>query len=310
MRASGLGMTVWVEEASASNGFLPLTGTRPLADCLVANRTLRDWREQAVLEAGAQWAASREAATIWLDGSAWLDAEELRALDAAKKPAQLVDCLGAVVAWSGEAPRPGAADGGRHRIPARRSRLLRYSWELLNLQERILAGVAESRIEGELSDKATVEGVLILGRGSRVLPGVFIEGVVVVGENCRIGPNCYIRGYTAIGDRCRVGQAVEIKNSILYEDTWIGHLSYCGDSVIGAHVNFGAGTIASNFRHDGQEHRSMVDGILVATGRDKFGTVMGDGVHTGVHTSIYPGRKLWPGITTAPGAVVRVDLME
>ncbi len=303
-------MTVWVEETPAPRGFLPITATRSLAECPVANRALRDWREQAIRGAGAQWAASRDRASILIDGAAWVDAGELRVMGAAEQPTQLVDRHGAVVACAGDARQSGAVNGPPHRIRATRSRILRYAWELLSVQEEILAELTESRIEGELSDKATLEGVLILGRGSRVLPGVFLEGVVIVGENCRIGPNCYIRGCTAIGDRCRIGQAVEIKNSIVLADTWIGHLSYCGDSVIGEKVNFGAGTIASNFRHDGKEHQSMVDGILVATGRDKFGTVMGDGVHTGIHTSIYPGRKLWPGVTTVPGAVVREDVMD
>jgi len=34
---------------------------------------------------------------------------------------------------------------------------------------------------------------------------------------------------------------------------------------------------------------------------------VGDHVHTGINTSIYPGRKLWPHTTTLPGEVVRTD---
>ena len=79
-------------------------------------------------------------------------------------------------------------------------------------------------------------------------------------------------------------------------------------SVIGDRVNFGAGTIISNFRHDGKNHRSMVDGELVETGRRKFGAVIGDAVHTGIHTAIYPGRKMGPGTMTRPGEVVERDL--
>ena len=90
----------------------------------------------------------------------------------------------------------------------------------------------------------------------------------------------------------------------------MGHLSYCGDSIVGKGTNFGAGTITANFRHDGQTHRSMVDGALVDTGRHKFGSIIGDDVHTGIHTSIYPGRKLWPHTSTRPGDVVQRDLTE
>ena len=144
----------------------------------------------------------------------------------------------------------------------------------------------------------------------RSLPGVVIEGDVIIGEDCKIGPNCYLRGATSIGDRCHVGQAVEIKNSILMDGTNVGHLSYVGDSILGRRVNLGAGTLTSNLRHDGRNHRTLVAGELVDTGRRKFGTVVGDGVHTGIHTSIYPGRKLATGATTRPGDIVRNDLLS
>ena len=73
-------------------------------------------------------------------------------------------------------------------------------------------------------------------------------------------------------------------------------------------ANFGAGTITSNLRHDGSNHRSEVEGQLIDTGRRKFGAIIGDGVHTGINTSIYPGRKLGPNTTTLPGEVVSKDL--
>lgn len=145
-------------------------------------------------------------------------------------------------------------------------------------------------------------------RGTRILPGVYIEGNVVIGANCKIGPNCYLRGNTSIGDGCHIGQSVEIKNCLILSKTNVGHLSYIGDSVLGEKVNLGAGTTTSNLRHDGGNHRSAVGGTLVDTGRRKFGAIFGDGVHTGIHTSIYPGRKFWPGTTTLPGEIVKRDI--
>jgi len=35
-----------------------------------------------------------------------------------------------------------------------------------------------------------------------------------------------------------------------------------------------------------------------------MGAVIGDHVHTGIHTSIYPGRKIWPYRSTTPGQIV------
>src|SRR5690606_29462991 len=82
------------------------------------------------------------------------------------------------------------------------------------------------------------------------------------------------------------------------------------DSVLGEKVNFGAGTTTSNLRHDGGNHTSRVEGGMVDTGRRKFGTIVGDGVHTGINTSIYPGRKLWPGTSTLPGEIVRKVILK
>jgi len=48
----------------------------------------------------------------------------------------------------------------------------------------------------------------------------------------------------------------------------------------------------------------------VDSGRRKLGAIVGDGVHTGIHTCIYGGRKLWPHTSTRPGEIVQRDLTE
>ena len=53
----------------------------------------------------------------------------------------------------------------------------------------------------------------------------------------------------------------------------------------------------------------MVQGVLVDTGRRKFGAIIGDGAHTGINTSIYPGRKLGSNASTRPGEVVQHDII-
>jgi bifunctional UDP-N-acetylglucosamine pyrophosphorylase/glucosamine-1-phosphate N-acetyltransferase len=104
-----------------------------------------------------------------------------------------------------------------------------------------------------------------------------------------------------------VGNAVEVKNCVIGDHVSIGHLSYFGDSVFGCGINIGAGTIAANLRHDNASVKSIVKGQVVDTGRRKMGAVIGDNVHTGIHTSIYPGRKIWPGKATLPGEIVSAD---
>jgi len=185
---------------------------------------------------------------------------------------------------------------------------VRYPWDLLDLNAEIIATITEwtGHPAIQLGEGARV----IVGEGTKILPGVFIEGDIVIGKNCKVGPNCYLRGSTSIGDNCHVGQSVEVKNSILAPGASVGHLSYVGDSYIGPKANFGAGTITSNLRHDGSNHRSAVDGEIIDTGRRKFGAIIGANVHTGINTSLYPGRKLGPGTSTLPGQIVSKDLHE
>jgi len=187
---------------------------------------------------------------------------------------------------------------------------IRYPWDLLAVNEKIIGAIEKDNIQGTVRQNVTIDGVVHLGAGSVLLPGVYIEGRIIIGENCKIGPNCYLRGSTYIGDNCHVGQAVEIKNSLLMHKVSAGHLSYIGDSVICPHTNLGAGTITANLRHDGRNHKSEVAGTLLDTGRRKLGVIIGDNVHTGIHTSLYPGRKIWMDKSTVPGEIVSKDIKD
>jgi len=176
-------------------------------------------------------------------------------------------------------------------------------WDLLDANEMLLREMKTS-VEGYVEVGAHLKGQIEIGDGTLIRSGAYIEGPVKIGKDCTIGPNCYIRPSTSIGDRVYIGNGVEIKNSIIGDDTRIGHLSYVGDSVIGKGCNFGAGTKVANLRHDGKNIKVMLKGELVDTGRRKLGVIMGDHVHTGINTSINTGVMISPGSTTLPGEVV------
>jgi UDP-N-acetylglucosamine diphosphorylase / glucose-1-phosphate thymidylyltransferase / UDP-N-acetylgalactosamine diphosphorylase / glucosamine-1-phosphate N-acetyltransferase / galactosamine-1-phosphate N-acetyltransferase len=186
---------------------------------------------------------------------------------------------------------------------------VKYSWDLLSLQEQFAHIIMENN-QGQVETNATIKGTVSLGRGTVVKSGAYLEGNIITGENCIIGPNCFIRGTCSIGDNCRIGNAVEIKNSILGNDVFVSHLSYLGDSIIGDGCNIGAGFISSNLRHDNAVIVTRLRGEKINTGRIKLGTITGDGVHTGINTSVYPGRKIWPGLNTLPGSIVDRDIEE
>lgn len=271
---------------------MPIFNTRQPQDFPIGNILLAEHTRRVSAHLGE--------ADIFIQPHAWLDPEDAVKFAASGKKI-LADVLGQPLAWLGAAPREPEI------FTARSSFLIVHPWDLLRANEQYISALTTTEIQGEVHHQAVIEGNVHLGPGSRILPGVFIEGNVVIGANCKIGPNCYLRGNTSIGDQCHIGQSVEIKNCLILSRSNIGHLSYIGDSVLGEGVNLGAGTTTSNLRHDGKNHRSMAGGVLVDTGRRKFGAIIGDGVHTGIHTAIYPGRKLWPFTTTRPGEIVQRD---
>lgn len=181
-----------------------------------------------------------------------------------------------------------------------------YPWSLLEANENYLANI-ECRVEGRVEPQATIKGEVIIGRGTIVKNGAYIQGPVIIGENCTIGPNCFIRAFTAVGYNCTIGNAVEIKNSIIGDNVNVCHLSYLGDSIIGEGVNIGAGNISANLRHDNRSVVTLQDGEKVDTKRRKLGVIIGDHVHTGINNSFYPGRKIWPYLSTLPGEIIKED---
>jgi bifunctional UDP-N-acetylglucosamine pyrophosphorylase/glucosamine-1-phosphate N-acetyltransferase len=274
--------------------------TRALGDFPIANLALRRHQAAALLALGLVESQGPEA-DLTVHAAAWFSAAELATFVADASYGTLTTEEG-VILLSRKAP-------GRD-LRASQSFAITYAWDLLRANAEAMTARKNYVQESGAHASLYVDGRLQVGKGTKILPGVVIEGDVIIGDNCKVGPNCYIRGSTAIGDKCHVGQAVEIKNSILLSGTNVGHLSYLGDSILGEKVNFGAGTITSNLRHDGGTHRSPVAGRMVDTGRRKLGAIVGDGVHTGIHTSLYPGRKLWPKTSTLPGAIVDKDILS
>ncbi len=183
-------------------------------------------------------------------------------------------------------------------------------WELLEANERLLptgdTRPAPDR-SADVHPTATIRGDVVCEPDASIGAGVVIDGPVLIQSGASIGPNAYVRGATLIGPNAHVGHAVEIKNSVVMADANVGHLSYVGDSVIGPRVNLGAGTNVANLRHDGKSVTLDVKGERTATGRRKFGVVLGPDVKTGIQTGINAGVTLSTGTQTEPGEIVTRD---
>lgn len=176
-------------------------------------------------------------------------------------------------------------------------------WELLEGMAWKLEDMS-GRVDGTVSEDATIEGRAVIEDGATVREGVSIEGPVYVASGADIGPNAYVRGPTVVGRDARIGHAVEVKHSVLFPGATVGHLSYVGDSILGNDVNFGAGTNVANLRHDGEPVRTTVKGEQVSTGRRKYGVVVGPGVKTGIDTNLNAGIVLPSDSYTIPGEAV------
>ncbi len=163
-----------------------------------------------------------------------------------------------------------------------------------------------------------------IGADVTILPGTILQGNTRIGRGCQIGPNtmirdcrigeyttvnasqlnestvgshttvgpfAYVRPKCVIGDKCRVGDFVEVKNSVIGNGTKISHLTYVGDSDVGEKVNFGCGTVTTNY--DG--HR-------------KFRCTIGDNVFLGCNTNLVAPVTLGDGAYTAAGSTITEDV--
>jgi bifunctional UDP-N-acetylglucosamine pyrophosphorylase/glucosamine-1-phosphate N-acetyltransferase len=180
-------------------------------------------------------------------------------------------------------------------------------WDLLEANRRVLK---QSHLEnkGELEKGAYLKGPIGIGTGTKIRAGAYIEGPVWIGEGSDIGPNCYIRPFTSVGKGVRIGNACEIKNSLILNQTHIGHMSYVGDSIIGALCNFGAGTITSNLRFDNKTVKVKVKGNIVDSGVRKLGVIIGDNVKTGIGVRCMPGIKVDGDTWIGPSTTIYEDL--
>lgn len=197
-----------------------------------------------------------------------------------------------------------AQDGGVDVLKFRSWRDVGRPWHLLEAQEELMKNLQDD-IQGQVDPLVEWEGPLVVEKGARVRSGTVIEGPCIIQAGARVGPHAYLRGSTSVGRGCHVGASVEIKNSILFDGANVPHLSYVGDSILGSGVNLGAGTQVANLKHSGRNVRVQEeDGTWVDTGRRKFGVVLGDGVKTGINSTLDVGAVIGAGARVLPGRIV------
>jgi bifunctional UDP-N-acetylglucosamine pyrophosphorylase/glucosamine-1-phosphate N-acetyltransferase len=125
--------------------------------------------------------------------------------------------------------------------------------------------------------------------GTRIEPFSLLEQAEI-GADCRIGPYARIRPGTRLADEVHIGNFVELKNSQVGYNSKINHLSYVGDTTVGAKVNIGAGTITCNY-----------------DGANKHRTVIEDEAFIGSNTQLVAPVTVGKGATIGAGSTITRD---
>lgn len=165
-----------------------------------------------------------------------------------------------------------------------------------------------------------------IGRDTIILPQTMLMGTTYIGEECTIGPNtrltntqvgnfcvidetvaedvqidnhvtsgprAYLRPGTHLCDGSKAGTHVEIKKSTIGPGSKVPHLSYIGDTTMGANVNIGAGSITCNY-----------DGV------HKNPTTIGDNTFIGSDTMMVAPVNIGADAITGAGGTITKDVPD
>lgn len=164
----------------------------------------------------------------------------------------------------------------------------------------------ETMIAG-LGEEYTITDTIAIHRSAVIEPGVQIKAPAIIGEHCFVGAHAYFREGVYLDKSVRIGPGCEIKSSMICSHTAIAHFNYIGNSIIGRHVNFEAGSIAANHYNERVLKQISVlhEEEIIKTGSEKFGALVGD------HSKIGANAVLSPGTLLSKHSVVRrLELVE
>jgi len=128
-----------------------------------------------------------------------------------------------------------------------------------------------------------------VGPDCRVLRSHLQDCELLAGAS--VGPFAYLRPRALLRERAKAGTFVEVKNSDIGEGAKIPHLSYIGDSDVGAGANLGAGSITANY-----------------DGTSKHRTKIGARVRGGVDTTYVAPVTVGDDAVTAAGSTITEDV--
>ncbi|GLS43740.1 bifunctional UDP-N-acetylglucosamine diphosphorylase/glucosamine-1-phosphate N-acetyltransferase GlmU [Methylobacterium brachythecii] len=167
--------------------------------------------------------------------------------------------------------------------------------EAQGVNDRVQLSVAEAAIQGRLRRAAQLGGATlvapetvflaadtVIGRDVVIEPHVVFGPGVVIGDGCLIrafshlvdcrlergvdiGPHVRLRGGAVLEEGVHLGNFVELKNAHMHAGSKAAHLTYLGDSEIGARANIGAGTITCNYDGVSKHRTSIGEGAFIGS---------------------------------------------
>jgi NDP-sugar pyrophosphorylase family protein len=185
---------------------------------------------------------------------------------------------------------------------------IKYPWHIFKVMEYFLDNAQPCIASSvRISEKADIEGKVILSDNVKVLENAVIRGPVYIGANALVGNNALVRDYSHIGSHSVIGYSTEVKHSYIGDNCWF-HSNYIGDSIVDDNCSLGAGTVLANFRLDEGNIQIKVGDSLVDTDYDKLGAIVGRGCRIGVNASLMPGVRVGPDSFVGPQVCLRQDL--
>ena len=139
---------------------------------------------------------------------------------------------------------------------------------------------------------STIEQNVVFGPGVTIETGAKIRAFshlegAHVSRGCVVGPYARLRPGAELAEDVKIGNFVEIKASLLAEGAKVNHLSYIGDTTVGARANIGAGTVTCNY-----------DGVM------KHRTSIGEDAFIGSNTMFVAPVSVGQEAMTASGSVI------
>ena len=150
----------------------------------------------------------------------------------------------------------------------------------------------------ELEPDVFVEPQVVFGPGVRVEACATIHAFshlegCHVGPDASVGPFARLRPGADLSQDAKVGNFCEVKNAEIGVGAKVNHLSYIGDTSVGAAANIGAGTITCNY-----------DGAL------KHRTEIGAGSFIGSNSALVAPVRIGEGAYVGTGSVVTDDVPD